>query len=145
MTMNFQVNFKTLDGRRLSQGAKQININNNSTINAVSKSGDKMSVSFVFSSTYEPNVGVIRLEGELLVEAKKEDLDYALAEWDKSEKTNLPKEVAEKVHNAILSNCIVEASMLARDLKLPAPIPLPQVSMNKPEDKTDDTDTSYIR
>lgn len=144
--MNISVTFKTLDARRLSKGINQLNINNNSTITTVSKDSGKMTISFVFSSNYEPNIGVVRIEGDVMVEADDKVLDEIMVEWEKSEKTNLPKDMAEKVHNSILSNCIVEASILARDLKLPAPIPMPHVSIKSNEEKQDvKEDTSYIR
>ena len=142
--MNFNITFRSLDGRRLTAG-KQVNINNNSTITAVSREGGKMNVSFVFSCNYEPNIGLVRIEGDLSVEDTPENIEVALKEWDKSERTNLPKELAEKIHNAILSNCLVEASILARDLRLPAPIPMPQVTINKGQDIATHADTSYIR
>ncbi len=142
MTMNFNIAFRTLDARRLSSTKAQVNINNNSTITAVTKDGEKLNISFVFSSNYEPNVGQVRIEGDLIIEGTANELDDAIREWEKSDKSNLPKEMAEKVHNNILSNCVVEASILARDLKLPAPIPMPHVSLNNKENPQD---TNYIR
>jgi hypothetical protein len=142
--MNFNISFRSLDARRLSQTKGQVNINNNSTITSVTKEGDKMNVNFVFSSNYEPNIAIVRIEGELTVEDTVQIIDDAVKEWEASQRTNLPREMAEKVHNTILSNCIVEASILARDLKLPAPIPMPQITLNK-ADASDKGDTSYIR
>lgn len=140
MTMNFNITFKNLDARRIGMVRSQVNINNNSTIVAASKEGDKLSIGFVFSSTYEPNIGIIRIEGDLTVDESPENIEKALGEWEKSGKTKLPKEMAESIHNTILTNCIVEASFLARDVKLPSPIPMPQVTLNEKE-----SDTSYIR
>ena len=137
--MNININFRNLDARRLSTTKSQVNINNNSTITSVGRSDDKLQVSFVFSCNYDPNIGAIRIEGDLMVEDTTDNIDNAIREWGQSEQRKLPKDMAEKVHNAILSNCIVEASILAREVKLPAPIPMPHVSMEK------ETDTSYIR
>jgi hypothetical protein len=139
--MNYNVSFRYLDARRLGAVKSQVNINNNSTIVAVTREGDKMNVGFVFSASYEPNVGIIRIEGDVVVEDEAENIEKSLKEWEKSERTKLPKEIAESIHNAILSNCMVEASILARDIKLPLPMPMPQVSLNA----KDTTDTSYIR
>ncbi|MFH1055081.1 MAG: hypothetical protein V1744_03180 [Candidatus Altiarchaeota archaeon] len=144
MAMNFNIVFKSFDARRLSNAKGHININNNSTISSVTKEEGKMNVGFIFSCNYEPNVGIVRIEGDLLVEDAADVVDNAVKEWEASERSNLPKDMAEKVHNAILSNCIVEASILARDLKLPVPMPLPHVTLNKP-DAVSKTDTSYIR
>jgi hypothetical protein len=138
--INFNLTFRYLDARRLGQVKSQVNINNNSTIVSVTKEAEKMNVGFVFSSSYEPNIGIIRIEGDLVVEDSSENIDKALKEWEKSERTRLPKEMAESVHNMILSNCIVEAGFLARDVKLPLPVPMPQVNIKEKE-----SDTSYIR
>ena len=132
----------SLDARRLSTTKGQVNINNNSTITSVTESESRINVGFVFSCNYEPNIGIVRIEGDLSVEDSRENIEDAIKEWRSSEQKKLPKEMAEKVHNAILSNCIVEASLLARDVKLPAPIPMPHVSINK---ESESTDTSYIR
>jgi hypothetical protein len=140
MTMNFTITFKSLDARRLGTVKNQVNINNNSTIVSVAKDSGKMNLNFVFSSNYEPNIGLIRIEGDLVVEDSPQNIDNAMKEWEKSERTRLPKEMAEGIHNIILSNCIVEAGFLARDVKLPLPVPMPQVSVEKK-----DFDTSYIR
>jgi hypothetical protein len=137
--MDISISFRSLDARRLSTTKGQVNINNNSTITSITKSENKMEVSFIFSCNYDPNIGVIRIEGDLTVEDTDENIENAIKEWYSSEHKKLPKDTAEKVHNAILSNCIVEASILARDVKLPAPIPMPQVTMDK------ELDTSYIR
>ncbi len=142
MTMNFQVVFRSLDARRHAPGKDQVNISNNSTITSVTMEEGKLSISFVFSSNYEPNIGSVRIEGDVKVDDKKEVLEGALTEWEKSNKTNLPKDMAEKVHNNILTSCLVEASILARDLRLPAPIPMPQVNMGREKEVLD---TSYIR
>lgn len=142
--MNFSISFKSLDARRLSQGKGQVNINNNSTITSVAVEGEKMNVGFVFSSNYEPNVAFVRIEGDLEVMGDEKTLSDAMMEWEKTERSSLPKDMAEKVHNSILTNCIVEACILARDLKLPAPIPMPHIGGQKP-DCVSESDTSYIR
>ena len=41
----------------------------------------------------------------------------------------MPNEVATEVHTVIMSNCIQEAVMIARDLRLPPPIPMPSVNI----------------
>ena len=41
----------------------------------------------------------------------------------------MPNEVANEIHTTIMSVCIPEAVVIARDLRLPPPIPLPQVSV----------------
>lgn len=143
-----ELKYKNVEARRFSPIVGQINVNNNSTLTAVSRIDNKLSVNFVFSSNYEPNIGVVRIEGEIIISDSKENVDRAIVEWERSGKKNLPTDMAEKVHNAILTNCMVEAVILSREVQLPAPIPTPHVSIGKKESVSggDTGDTkSYIR
>lgn len=142
--MQFKVGFKSLDARRSSDKIRQVSINNNSTLTKVEKEEDRLRIEFVFTTNYDPNIGSIRIEGDLFMGGEKEDLDKIYDKWQTSGNNDLPVDVAEKIHNSILTNCLVEASVLARDINLPVPMPVPQVSMNE-QPKQDESDTSYIR
>lgn len=140
------VRYNSIEVRRYAPAISgQVNINNNSTVTNVDEVDGKLSVGFVFSSSYEPNIGLIRMEGELLVTESKENVERALDEWKKTGKKNLPEDIAEKTHNAILSNCIVEATILSREVQLPPPIPTPQVKMGKGDGDAGVDTQSYIR
>ncbi len=139
--MNFSITFRNLDARRVGVTTGQVNINNNSTITSVQEVDGRLSIGFAFSCNYEPNIGLVRVEGEVMVDDSKEKVEKAVDEWNNSGRKKLPKEIAEKVHNVILSNCIIEASILARDVKLPAPVPMPKVNL----ERDTEADTSYIR
>ncbi len=140
--MESRVDYKSIEVRRFGDKSEPATINNNSTLTHVTAEGDVLNISFVFSSNYEPNIGVIRIEGDLKLNENKKTISGALEEWKTSGKKNLPKDIAEKVHNTILTNCVLEASILARDVKLPTPLPIPQVQIGK-ESTTDIQ--SYIR
>lgn len=124
-----------------------MNVHNNSSLKAVSKMNDKLSVNFIFNCKYEPNIGLIKIEGDILLSDSKENIDRAITEWEDSEKKNLPTDIAEKIHNVILSNCIVEAVILSKEVQLPSPIPPPTVSLTKKEggSRLSDETGSYIR
>jgi hypothetical protein len=44
----------------------------------------------------------------------------------------MPNDVANEIHTTIMTVCIPEAVVIARDLRLPPPIPIPQVSVSAP-------------
>jgi len=95
-------------------------------------------------------VGFIKIEGDLLLSGTEESVDDVIREWNESNKKSLPAELAERVHNTIIANCIVEATILSRDIQLPAPSPSPRISIVKREitesESGNDGDTSsYIR
>ena len=82
-------------------------------------------IKFAFETIYEPKMGNINLEGELLYLS---DLDTAKAIGDAWKKNkSLPKDIALKVFNKILHNCNVEALVLSREINLPSPIQLPKI------------------
>jgi hypothetical protein len=132
-----EVKYKNIEARRFSLAKNiPVDVNNNSTVISISEKEENLNVNFVFTSNYEPNIGVIRIEGNLTVEDLKENIKKTVEEWEKSGNKNLPPEIAERVHNAILANCIIEATILSREVQLPAPIPTPRVSMkNKSNEK----------
>ena len=72
------------------------------------------------------------------MKGEKEKIDAAYTQWVESEKKHLPKDIAERIHNLILFNSITESVIIARELQLPSPIPMPRVNI------ADKQDTSYI-
>ena len=56
------------------------------------------------------------------------DIDKGLVKgW--SAGGQMPPDVAQEIHTVIMTNCIPEAVLLARELRLPPPIPIPQVNV----------------
>ena len=80
-------------------------------------------------------VASIRIEGRMLYQGDAEKL---AATW--REKRNMPNEVASEIHTAVMGACIPEAVLVARDLHLPPPVPLPQVRF---EQKGPDSKASF--
>jgi len=139
---NVQFSINSIEARKIAPAQGQVTINNNSTLTSVNEVKGGLGVAFMFTSRYEPNIGFIKIEGDLKVPEKPKDAKRAMEEWVKSDRKKLPDDVAERVHNAILHNCIIEATILSRDVRLPSPIPAPHVKVGK---MAQDVDTSYIR
>ena len=118
-----------IESKRFSKsGEKMMNIKieNNSAITQISKAeGDLHQIEFRFTANYT-GLGYIKIEGHLNVA----DLsDKVMDEWRRT--NNLPMEDANAVHNAVVSNCIITALIVAREIKLPAPMPIPRINMQK--------------
>jgi len=144
MKVNFSLH--NIEAKRFNYPKGPVNINNNSTLTAVSEVEGKLSVNFVFTANYEPNIEQVKIEGEVRIPESKKNVEEALREWVDSGRKNLPKDVAQRVHNAILGNCIVEATILSRDVQLPPPIPSPNVKLDSNADVVGKDDTNmYIR
>jgi len=85
--------------------------------------------SFEFSAKYEPNMGSIVLNGELIFLEKPEKVKELAAEWKKSKK--VPKEIMAPILNNILTKCNIEALILSKEMNMPPPVQLPKVNVKK--------------
>lgn len=124
--------FTKIDAQKKSGAKGKVNISNNVSLSNVedakltmAKEKQSLRVSFAFETKYEPSLALIRLEGDILMLEEKKRGDEILKHWSTSQA--LPKELMQSVLNHILDRCNVEALILARDLGLPAPVPLPKV------------------
>ena len=133
--------FTKLSAERKEAAKGKIDINNNVTIKNVEEADislgkDKQNVAkflFEFTSKYEPNVGIILFEGELLYMEDPKKIKELLAGWKKDKK--IPSEIMANLLNTILTKCNVQALILSQEINLPPPIPMPKVQMAAAPDK----------
>ncbi len=119
---------KTVEARRYqdTQANTQIRVDHNSNLSHVRRLGDdEMEVEFGYTTSYGP-LGLVKVEGTLALAA--DGAGVAADEWAKTR--NLPPELAQQVHGAIMTACVPEAVGLAKTIRLPPPIPLPQIRFN---------------
>jgi hypothetical protein len=119
----------TVEAKRFSRPGEQvanIRIDHNSTITQITKASDQTaSVEFRFTINYA-GMGYIKVEGSLLLRG---EVDALISEWKAT--GSMPNDAANLVHNAIVSNCIPSALLIARDIRLPPPFPLPRINIQK--------------
>lgn len=123
------LNFRTLEARRYQdpQPKQQVRVDHNSTLSLVQPDGDdRARIDFTFTTSYGP-LGMVKVEGTLMW--RGDDPAGLAAQWNKDR--TLPPERAQEIHSAILGACIPEAVGLAKGLRLPPPIPIPQVQFQK--------------
>lgn len=120
-----------IDARRLArpgQRVQNLRIDHNSTVTLITELNEReANVDFRFTANYratEEVVGVVRIEGTLLWDGRGRDL---AKQWGAT--NQMPNEVASEIHTTIMSVCVPETVLLARDLQLPPPIPIPQVNV----------------
>ena len=119
------VQLKAIEARRYQDLVPntQIRIDHNSTITVVAREADdRMRVEFGYTTSYGP-LGVVKVEGVLTFQAP--NAGAAADGWASTR--NLPPEMAQQVHTAIMTAAVPEAVGLAKDIRLPPPIPLPQI------------------
>lgn len=131
--------FTKLSAERNEPAKGKIDINNNVSIKDVvednlSLGKDKQNVlkfKFEFTSKYEPSIGTILFEGEVLYLDESKKIKDILSGW-KKEKA-IPKEIMAGLLNTILTKCNVQALILSQELNLPSPIPMPKVQVSAPD------------
>jgi len=116
------------------EGAKgNINIANNISVKDVkgidlklgSKSERALKFGFEFEAKYEPEIGNIKLNGDVVWLGKTDKVKEIEKEWAKNKK--IAKEVMEDIMGSILNKCNIEALIMSREMNLPPPVPLPKV------------------
>ena len=113
----------------------KIDINNNVSVKDIQEDNfslgkDRQNVLkfiFEFTSNYEPNVGKVLFEGEVLYMEEPKKAKEILSSWKKDKK--IPKELMGAMLNTILTKCNVQALILSQQVNLPPPIPMPKVQM----------------
>ncbi|MCH8067211.1 MAG: hypothetical protein IIC69_01380 [Nanoarchaeota archaeon] len=126
-------NFTKIEGEKKDMIKGKININNNVHINKVEEKdlalGNQkqkvLSFNFEFTAKYDPNVGSIKLTGNVLYMEDSKKVKDILDGWKKDKK--LPKEVMPNILNTVLNKCNIQALILSEQINLPPPIPLPKL------------------
>ncbi len=104
---------------------ENIEVKSNFKIKDIKKDGkDLLVVNFSFDVAYKPNVGDIELEGRLWYRSNELD---KIAE-EKDDGFVLQPDTIKEVSTAILRESMLESSFIARKLKLPVPIRLPEIT-----------------
>ncbi len=109
---------------RLAERVANIRVENNSTVTLIHDVSEReANVEFRFTSMFV-GLGVITIQGVLAYEG---DARALAREWTSHNK--MPTAVANEIHGAIMNSCMLEAMLLAREVRLPPPIPLPTVQI----------------
>ena len=128
-------NFTKINVERKEFSKGKINISNNVTVQSIEESSfsigqeeqKSLRVTFLFVSSYEPNVGLIELTGDLIYIEDKGRIAEIYKDW--KDKKKIDKDVMTELLNVVLNRCNIQALILARDINLPSPIPLPKVKV----------------
>jgi hypothetical protein len=126
-------NFKKINAERGSAPKGNVKISNNISIKDVksvdlklgAKKDKALRFEFLFETKYEPKLGHISFEGDLIYMSTPENIKKVEAGWKKNK--NLPKEVTQQVMSHIVEKGNIEAIIMSRTISLPSPVPLPKV------------------
>ena len=126
----------SMEGKRGKIPARgEIKVNSTPRITAVKQidlpsiSKKALALNFDFTTTYSPEIGEIKITGELLFTSEKNP--QILKQWQA--KKMLPEEVNIEVLNHLFRQCLLKAANMADDLQLPPPLALPRVAPKQKE------------
>ncbi len=123
------IEITSIDGRRFTKPGekiKNVRIDNNSTVTLITPMDDEeANIEFRYTANYG-GVGSIRMEGVIVFSGNVKELS---TKW--ANDGNMPDEIAGEIHTAIMRVCVPEAIIISKDLKLPPPIPLPNINFKK--------------
>ncbi len=117
----------SIEGKRyqpIDTRPQEVRIDQNLTITDVRKENEYSRIVYKFTSSFS-TLGTISLEGSLLYQGNEE----IETRWRKDK--SLPDNVANEVQTAIFSSSVTETILIARDLRLPPPIPMPTIQRKK--------------
>lgn len=127
-------NFTKIQAERKKSAVGQININNNVSIRdlkttKIGLGSDRVALNVLwgYESKYSPEMAILQLEGEVILLTEPEKAAEMEKEW--KENKRLQRETMQRVMNHILDRCSIQALLLAKDLNLPSPVPLPKVNV----------------
>jgi len=109
---------------------KDLKVNQNITINSLTKtkseltSSDLLNISFEFNLDYQ-EVGQLILGGEIIFSEEAKRINEILDEWKKNHR--IQKELNQLILNTILLRCTIKALNLQQELNLPHHIQLPKL------------------
>ncbi len=124
------MNFRSMEAKR-TKGESKGEIKVNSTpkitdmkeINIASLNKKALSMSFEFSTKYDPQIAEIKIGGEIVYLAEKNG--PILNQWKK--KKSLPENVSVEILNHLFRRCLLKIAYMADDLQLPPPVQIPRV------------------
>ena len=130
-------NFTKLEAEKKEGVKGKINISNNVSINKVGEKSlsitdEKQKVlafTFEFTSKYDPDLGSIKITGDVLNMDSPAKAKEILDGWKKDKR--LPKEIMTDVLNTVLTKCNIQALILSEQVNLPPPIQLPKIQVGQ--------------
>ncbi|MBI2665346.1 hypothetical protein HYX12_01850 [Candidatus Woesearchaeota archaeon] len=122
--------------RNVAAHIGQVKVNNNVALKNVeelsfSTDGKKgLKFTFSFNCTYEPDLGKIDVEGQVLYVESAKKVEDIKKMWDKEKK--VPVEVMEDIINASLHKGNIQAIKISEEVGLPSPLLMPKVKATAP-------------
>ncbi len=128
------LNFNKIEAKKEGGAAQQeVKVNSTPMISSVKEvtvpnlTKKALSIGFEFLTRYDPGFASVTIQGNLmyLTDKNKPIVD----EFEKNKK--LPEKASLEILNYLFRHCLLKASILADDLQLPPPMPMPKITPKK--------------
>ena len=96
---------------------------------SLDKTQEVLKFTFEFLLNYEPEVGIIKINGHLLFLDSSKRMKELIQEWKKNKK--LPPEIMQGLFNTALTKSNIKALQLSQDINLPPHLPMPKLMREK--------------
>tara|TARA_Y100000310_G_scaffold343842_1_gene453427 strand:- start:24 stop:467 length:444 start_codon:yes stop_codon:yes gene_type:complete len=135
-------NFTKIVAEKKESIKGKVDVNNNVSVKNVEETDFSMGTKkqkglkfeFEFISKYEPKIGSILFEGDVLYVDEEKEIKDILKSWKSDKK--IKKEIMGGILNTVLTKSNVQALILSQQINLPPPIPMPKVNIsNNPEEE----------
>ncbi len=131
-TINYRI--EKIEGKSTGEEAERVDVKSNFAILSIKKDnspvvGDFIRVNFRFEIGYKPDLGSMKIEGNVWY--RGDNLDKLVTE--KKGKIRLDPEVVKEVTTSIVRDSLLEMVDLSKKLRLPAPVRLPNVDVRSTE------------
>lgn len=130
--------FKSINAEKTATPKGKIGVESNISVDnleetkmGLDKTRTALKLSFTYTTKYTPEFAKITLKGESIVLVESEKAKKITEQWDKEKNKGLDPEFRTFVYNGIMNKCSLEAILLARELGLPSPVPLPRIGNQK--------------
>lgn len=132
------VTFNAINANRNSVPKGKLSVNNNIKIDSVEESNiglDKtktaLKIGYTYKTEYSSDFAKIEIKGDALALAEVNEAKDILDKWKKDK--SLEKDSARIIINNIMSKCSFESILMAKELGLPSPIPMPMMKADTPK------------
>jgi len=105
-----------------------INVNEEEV--TLEKKQEVLRFGFEFLLIYEPEYGLIKIQGHLLFLDSPKKMKDIVQDWKKDKK--IPPEIMQGLFNTILAKSNIKALQLSQDINLPPHLPMPRLEKQKP-------------
>lgn len=136
------VTFTSINANKSSTPKGEINITNNVKLDSMTeakmgldKTNTALKIGYTYTTDYSPEFAKIEVKGEIIVLEEASKATQAMKAWTKDKGKGLDQKFAAFVLTNIMNRCALEAIILAKELSLPSPIPMPTINIGEGKPK----------